>query len=259
MDLTLTTALIGGGLFAGMLLCFEAGHRLGQRRLARGGSEPGKGAGAAEAAVFGLMGLLIAFTFSGAAERFEARRHLVTQEVNAIGTAWLRLDLLTPASQPALREQFRRYTALRSTAYLHGSDLAAQQQQLAAANQLQGQIWQAALHASQQGSAAPQATMLLLPALNDMFDITTTRAMATLNHPPSVVFVLLAVLILVGALLVGFDMAGSGERSWLHIIVFASIMALAVFVIVDLEYPRQGLIRVNDADQAMQVLLASMR
>ena len=61
MDLTLTTALIGGGLFAGMLLCFEAGHRLGQRRLARGGSEPGKGAGAAEAAVFGLMGLLIIF------------------------------------------------------------------------------------------------------------------------------------------------------------------------------------------------------
>lgn len=258
MDLTATTAVIGAGLFAGMLLCFEAGHRLGQRRLASGGAEPGKGAGAAEAAVFGLMGLLIAFTFSGAAERFEARRHLVTQEVNAIGTAWLRLDLLPAASQPALREQFRRYTALRSNAYQHGSDLASQQQQLAAANQLQGQIWQAALTASQQAGAAPQAAMLLLPALNDMFDITTTRAMATQNHPPAVVFILLAVLILVGALLVGFDMAGNGERSWLHIIVFATIMALAVFVIVDLEYPRQGLIRVNDADQAMQALLAGM-
>jgi uncharacterized RDD family membrane protein YckC len=91
-----------------------------------------------------------------------------------------------------------------------------------------------------------------------MFDISTTRAMATQNHPPAVVFILLAVLILVGALLVGFDMAGNGERSWLHIIVFATIMALAVFVIVDLEYPRQGLIRVNDADQAMQALLAGM-
>ena len=148
MDLTATTALIGAGLFAGMLLCFEIGHRLGRRRLAQGGSEPGKGAGAAEAAVFGLMGLLIAFTFSGAAERFEVRRHLVTQEANAIGTAWLRLDLLPPAAQPALREQFRRYTALRSNAFQHGSDLASQQQQLAAANLLQGQIWQAALTAS---------------------------------------------------------------------------------------------------------------
>ena len=60
-----------------------------------------KGSGAAEAAVFGLLGLLIAFTFSGAASRFEDRRHLITEEANAIGTAYLRIDLLPGDAQPA--------------------------------------------------------------------------------------------------------------------------------------------------------------
>jgi hypothetical protein len=55
------------------------------------------------------MGLLIAFTFSGAASRFDTRRQLVVEEANAIGTAYLRLDLLPASAQSALRESFRRY------------------------------------------------------------------------------------------------------------------------------------------------------
>jgi len=66
------------------------------------------GAGAVEGSVFGLLGLLIAFTFSGAAFRFDARRQLAVEETNAIGTAYLRLDLLPADKQPALRDSFRR-------------------------------------------------------------------------------------------------------------------------------------------------------
>ncbi len=64
--------------------------------------------GAVEASIFALLGLLIAFTFSGAGDRFEARRELITEEANSIGTAWLRIDLLADADQSALREQFRQ-------------------------------------------------------------------------------------------------------------------------------------------------------
>lgn len=259
MDLTITTALVGCGLFIGMMLCYELGRRIGLARSTRSQDDPAKGAGAAEAAVFGLMGLLIAFTFSGAAERFEARRHLITQEANAIGTAWLRLDLLPAANQGPLRQAFRHYTELRSTAYRHGGQSALQQQEQATTTALQNQIWQQALAASQHPQAAPQAGVLLLPALNEMFDITTTRAMASQNHPPMVVYLLLGILVLVGALLIGFDSAANVQRSWLHIVVFAAIMALAVFVIVDLEYPRQGLIRVDNADQVLGSLLAGMK
>lgn len=259
MDLTLTTTLVGCSLFIGMLLFYELGRRIGRARPRQGTDDPAKGAGAAEAAVFGLMGLLIAFTFSGAAERFEARRHLITQEANTIGTAWLRLDLLPEAKQGPLRQALRHYTELRSTAYRHGSQNPLQQQEQATTTALQNQIWQQALAASQHPQAAPQAAMLLLPALNEMFDITTTRAMASQNHPPLVVYLLLGFLVLVGALLIGFDTAANIQRSWLHIVVFSAIMALAVFVIVDLEYPRQGLIRVDSADQVLSSLRDSMK
>src|SRR5439155_1450024 len=97
------------GLFAAMLVALELGRRIGTRRLAA--LPPGTSweIGTLDGAVFGLLGLLIAFTFSGAVSRFEARRHLVVEETNAIGTAYLRLDLLPVAAQPAMRAAFRRY------------------------------------------------------------------------------------------------------------------------------------------------------
>jgi len=70
------------------------------------------GSGAIEGAVFGLMGLLIAFTFFGAAARFDTRRAMVIEEANNIGTAWLRLDLLPVSAQPPLREKFRLNVAV---------------------------------------------------------------------------------------------------------------------------------------------------
>ena len=94
VNFALIASLSAAGLFLGMLILSEVGRRIGMARLARDSEGLTKGAGAAEAAVFGLLGLLIAFTFSGAASRFEDRRHLITAEANAIGTAYLRVDLL---------------------------------------------------------------------------------------------------------------------------------------------------------------------
>ena len=101
--------------------------------------------------------------------------------------------------------------------------------------------------------------MLLVPALNEMIDITTTRLMATQNHPPAIVFLMLGALSLVGALLVGYDTSPNKDRTWLHTIVFAGMMSLAVYVIIDLEFPRLGLIRVDAADEVLIDLRKSMR
>ena len=98
-----------GGLFAGMILLLEVGRRLGRRRHGRDEEGARAGLGAVEGAVFALLGLLIAFTFSSAASRFDTRRQLIVQEGNAIGTAWLRLDLLLSSAQPELRDLFRRF------------------------------------------------------------------------------------------------------------------------------------------------------
>ena len=96
-------------LFAGMLLCLDLGRRFGIHRMAQDPEGAHSGTGAVDGAVFALLGLLIAFTFSGAAGRFDERRSLIVEETNDIGTAYLRLDLLPAGAQPALRDLFRRY------------------------------------------------------------------------------------------------------------------------------------------------------
>src|SRR6185503_8225075 len=95
--------MFAGALFLAMPLLLETGRRLGIRRLAQEPQGAGQSFGVVEGAVFSLLGLLIAFTFSGAAARSDTRRELIIQEANNIGTAYLRLDLLPAAAQPALR------------------------------------------------------------------------------------------------------------------------------------------------------------
>lgn len=258
MNLTWIAAISALGLFAGMLAFCEIGRRIGKAKLAHDPGGLAKGIGAAEGVVFGLLGLLIAFTFSGAASRFEDRRHLISEEANAIGTAYLRLDLLAAKDQPELRQLFRRYVEVRSTAYQSMEDETKTQANLSEGTALQASIWSKALLLSRSTEAAPQAPMLLLPALNDMIDITTTRATATQNHPPVIVYGLLVALGLIGALLVGYSMSENKGRSWLHVMAFSAIMSLTVYVIIDLEYPRMGLIRVDSADQVLLDLRKGM-
>lgn len=255
----LAASLLALGLMLGMLVLLEIGRRMGNHRLANDPDGARVGTGTVEGAVFALLGLLIAFTFSGAASRFDARRDLIIQETNAIGTAYLRLDLLPASAQPALRDLFRRYVDSRLETYRKVPDLRAVKLELDRSIALQGEIWNQAVAAGRLDNAPPPATMLLLPALNDMIDITTTRTMAARMHPPLAIFAMLFGLGLASALLAGYGMAGGKSRNWLHMIGFAAVMAVAVYVILDIEFPRLGLIRVDAFDQALVELRASMK
>jgi hypothetical protein len=201
----------------------------------------------------------MAFTFSGAASRFDARRQLIIEETNHIGTAYLRLDLLPKNVQPALREQFRQYVDARLAFYRKLKDTPAAMAEQVKASRLQGEIWQQAVAASYEKGALPAAAMLLLPALNAMIDIATTRALAMQIHPPLIIFVMLFGLALASALLVGYGMADSKERNWLHMLGLAFVMASAIYVILDIEYPRFGFIRVDAFDEALVQLRDSMK
>lgn len=259
MSFTLALSFAAAGLFFGMLMLFEVGRRIGIARLARDPDGVAKGAGPVETAVFGLLGLLLAFTFSGAASRFEDRRHLTTEEANAIGTAYLRVDLLPPDTQPEIRQLFTRYLDTRVETYRNAADAEATTARFTETATLQSQIWAKAVSAGRRPEAQVQATMLLLSALNVMIDITTTRVVATQNHPPRVIFLLLAGLSLVSALLAGYVMSGTKVRSWLYMLIFAATMTITLYVILDLEYPRLGLIRIDEADQTLIELRKLMR
>ncbi len=252
-----TAAAIALVLFGGMLLLLEVGRLLAVRRQERDGDGARASLATVEGAVFALMGLLIAFTFSGASSRFEQRRDLVVEEANAIGTAWLRIDLLPDAVQPDIRARFRSYLDSRLAVYRSVTDFEATRAALERSNQIQAELWRAAIEACGD-PPLPQATMLLVPALNQMIDITTSRTMATRFHQPTVIFAVLITLALLASLLAGYGMAGPRRQRWLHMIGFAAITSTAIYVILDLEYPRLGMIRVDDADQVLIDLRQSM-
>lgn len=244
-------------LFALIYLCLRAGWIAGRRRLSALGDSANEGVGAAEGAIFAMMGLLLAFTFTGAASRFENRRELIIQESNAIGTAWLRLDLLDATPREQARELMRRYLDERLHVYQVIDDADAVRKSLADAAMLQSQIWNLATEQWRADRSRP-IPHSLYPALNDMFDIASTRVLATRQHPPPAIFVMLGALVLVSAFMVGFGQAKSGHQSPLHLVGFAATTALALYLIFDLEYPRLGLIRVDNFDRALVELRATM-
>ena len=245
------------GLFVGMLVMQHIGHRIAMKRIAQDPESAKKGAGVIEGAVFGLLSLLMAFTFSGAVTRFDTRRHLVSEEAIRIGTAFERIKLLPADSQPAMRDLFKRYLDARLETYRNPDDTAATKAAWDHSLELQQDIWNRAVAAGQ-ASPTTVAGMLLLPAVNQMIDITRTRLMATRMHPPPVVYAMLAVMALVGALLAGYHMAGGKARSWLHTIGFAAVISVTAYVILDIEYPRLGLIRVDAADEVLVELRRQM-
>lgn len=257
MNFTLLGTLAVVGLFIVTLCMLEVGRRLGARRLADDPEGAKSGTGAIEGAVFGLMGLLIAFTFSGGAARFDARRSLIVEEANCIGTAWLRLELLPSAAQPPLRDKYRQYVDARLMAFRKAPDMAAVRIELARAGALQNEIWTQAVAACRDSSSSP-ATMLLLPALNEMFDKAATRTITAQVHPPVIIYGMLALLVLAGALLAGYGMGVSQARNWFHGFAFVLVISLAVYVILDLEFPRVGLIRIQKFDQVLVDVRESM-
>jgi hypothetical protein len=249
--------LFVAGLFGGTLLFLEMGRWLGLRQLARKPAGEPAGLGAFEGAIFGLMGLLIAFTFSGAASRFDMKRQLIVDEANAIGTAYLRIDLLPAAGQPPVRENFRKYVDARLAFYAKLPDAEAAKVEMDRATALQGEIWSQAIAASRE-VGSPAVLSLVLSSLNAMIDITTTRAVAQQTHPPGIIFALLMAMALICSLLAGYGTAGK-TRSWVHLLGFAAALAITVYVILDLEYPRVGLLRLDAVDQVLMQLRSSMK
>ena len=98
-----------------------------------------------------------------------------------------------------------------------------------------------------------------LPALNAMIDITTTRTEAAILHSPPIIWVMLGTLTFACALFAGYDMAARKHLNLLHSAAFAVVLAVTVYVIIDLEYPRLGLFQMSDSDRVLVQLRESMK
>lgn len=237
-------------LFSGMLIFMHLGRRVAIWQRTRGTVTDTPGFRIAEGAIFTLLGLLVAFTFNSSAGKFDARRQIIIQEANAISTAYLRLSLLPTAKNRELKNLFQDYLTSRLETYKRLPNIQDALDEVTHSQQIQKNIWNLATSNCLQESS-PASCMLLLPALNEMFDLENTRVSMTKIHPPLFIFVLLVCLVLLNSVLAGYSISHNKLLSSLHVISYAVVISLTVYAIIDMEYPRLGIIQITDFDQVL--------
>src|SRR3954471_5406988 len=157
--------LLSIGLCGSMLACSRLGYRIGLRRQVFADGEDRFGI--IEAAIFGLLGLLLGFTLQSSMSHLDEKRRLIVQEVNAIGTAYLRVDVLDTSEQPEIRRLFRSYLEARLRVYDVVEAGGNAEQAVAQTIQLQHAIWVKAIQARSWGQMLV-AGALVVTALNEM-------------------------------------------------------------------------------------------
>ena len=257
MGFIASNALVSFALFLAILLFVGIGRRTGGRRNAADPTAPRGGLGVIEGVVYALLGLVLAFSFNGAGERFLARRAQIGNETNVIGTAYLRIDILPVETQPEIRALFRSYLAHRREAVRAIPDVPRVRMHLVEAAAVQTQIWERAIAATRGGTTTP-ASQLFLPALNEMIDEQTVAQVAMMQHPPMAIEGVLVALMLLAALFTGEAIAEIKRPSKLHVYGMAFLLAVMFFLIRDLERPLVGLIRLDDTKWIVEDLAKMM-
>jgi hypothetical protein len=188
-----------------------------------------------------LLGLIIGFSFSMAISRYDQRKSYEEAEANAIGTEYLRTDLLPAADRANVRAQLRNYLDQRILFY-ETRDTNAIRQIDATTARLQTDLWSAV-----QTPAATQPTPVLALAISGMNDVLNSQGYtqaAWWNRIPLGAWFLMLAVAMSSNLLIGYDSRGAG-RSIIQLLVLPLILSIAFFAIADIDSPRRGVIRVH--------------
>ena len=237
-------AIIQCAFFTLMLVASEAGFRLGRKVESSTPAQTKAQISTVEAAILGILGLLLGFTMSMAVSRFEVRKQLVLDEANAIGTSLLRAQLLAAPEGPEIAGLLREYVNVRVQYGTAGNDLARLDNLHQQTTHLQTELWtRAAAYA--QRDPNPAKVGLLLQSLNQAIDLEATRWTAFRNHVPQSVIYVNALVGLLAAMLVGYAFGVNGRRNLFSVGVLALAITLVLAVITDLDRPRSGFIRAN--------------
>lgn len=241
----LNSGLIALILLISMAGAVEAGYRIGFRQREAASEASRDHVYAIQASILGILALLLGFTFSLALQRYDSRSEAVVNEANAIGTAYLRAQLLAGPLRNEAQAQLREYLDLRLQAGAIPTVEAGQRDALLAkTSQLQNSLWGLARQAAAQDPNMV-TTGLFIPALNDMIDSYGRRDAALNRHVPELVLILLYATFLLAAGIVGFAAGMAGHRPSRVSYLMVLLMVILVFLILDLDRPRRGLILVT--------------
>lgn len=227
-----------------MLAATDAGFRLGRRSEASTPDKTKLLISAVEDGILGVLALLLGFTMFLAVSRFDARKQLVLDEANAIGTSRLRTALLPASEGSEIASLLRQYIDVRVQYGTAGNDLARVDSLLTQTARLQNEFWARAI-AYGQKDPNPVRAGLLLQSLNEAIDLESARRMAFQNHVPESVIYMNGIVALLAATLVGYSFGLNGRLQLFSMCVLALAITLVLAVIIDLDRPRSGFIRVS--------------
>ena len=234
--LTITAVLVSMGI----------GVLLGGRVRRRPEHETETSIGTIVGATLALLAFMLAFTFGGTTERLQTRKKLLVDEVNAIGTTYLRAGLLGQPHRSEIKKLLEEYVDLR--VHLARAEPSQQMEMvndvILQSDALQAAMWSQVVAITQAGRDT-KIEALFIDSPNQVIDLQTSRATVFEYRLPPVVRQVLYAILMLSMLMVGYQAGLAGKGSWKVGIILALTFATAFYLIADLDSPLKGTFRVR--------------
>lgn len=240
-----SSILIAVILLASILLGYEICFRIGKLFQQKTDHEVKAQTNAIQAGILGLLALLLGFTFNMALQRFDNRSYAVIKEANTIGTALLRTKLLPAPYDSINYSLLQKYVDLRiEISSLDLTQVTERESISKRTDKIQSEIWKNAIRATEIDSRAV-TTGYFITSLNDVIDSRGERNAILQRHVPEVILFLLFFVFILGGALMGYSSGIGLKRAYIPTIMFTVLIVLVVFIIIDLDRPKRGLIKVK--------------
>ncbi len=231
---------------------FYFGGFLMRKRIARKNPESlNREMGSLNSTLLGLLGLFLAFTFSMSSARYDQRRNLVIEEANDIGTAVLRTDLYPDSTRLLLRQTFKEYVEARIQFYEARMDVEKIVFYYLRADSIGKDIWKIVATDAKVNNVVVRSGQMI-PAVNAMIDITTTRRSAGESTVPDSIMYFLFALCFGSAFLLGYD--NKNKIDWILVTSLALLLSITIYNIIDLDRTRSGYINLDVPSEKMKEL-----
>jgi len=201
-------------------------------------------------ALIALLFFLLAFTFGMSGDRYDSRRKIVIEEANNIGTAILRSDLYPDSTRTLFRKDFKQYVETRISYYQAGADVNRILKADSLSQVISSKLWKRASQLSRD-PANLAATQQMIPALNDMIDVTTSRLAGEKAKVPQSILVMLFSLAMISSFYSGYSEGRKGKMDWLVQIGFCLLVSLVILFTIDMDRPRRGFVNLDVPNQTI--------
>ena len=232
-------------LFVLILAANEAGFRMGHYYQSRIDDDVKTHTNTIQAGTLGLLALILGFTFNMALQRYNNRSQAVILEANAIGTTLLRTQLLPPPYDTLTHALLQKYINLRLQVNNTEFGMVTERKQLdEETKQLQAEIWINAVNAARL-DPRQVTTGYFISSLNNMIDAHGERNALLLLHVPEVILFLLFIVFITAGALIGYASGLGRKRTTIPAMMMTFLICLVVFIIIDLDRPKRGIIKIN--------------